>query len=62
MTNAEYMREYRRNNPDYVNKSNIQNKARKRALEQLRRKHYQEFERLYAEELRTLGHEEESNH
>lgn len=51
---AEYMREYRASHPDYVDRARKLEKARKRALYALARRHRLELARLERAEIARL--------
>lgn len=49
---GEYMKQYRKENPDYAARNLAQNRARRRALGLLAKKFPDEFQKLYKKELR----------
>lgn len=63
MTDAtSYMREYRKNNPQYANDNYLKNKARYRALRALAANHLSEFDELYNHALKELRDAAATNH
>jgi hypothetical protein len=53
-SNADYMREYRRNNPDYYQRERKREAARKRAWRQLAEAHREEFALYYEAECKKV--------
>lgn len=54
MPDADYMREYRKRNPDYARSNRLKAKARALALERLRMRHAAEYDQLFGEAQREL--------
>ena len=48
-SNAEYMREYRRLNPESRARERIQSNRRDKAMRVLRRRHEEEYQQIYAQ-------------
>jgi hypothetical protein len=54
MTTAEYMRDYRSRNTEYVEANRRRSVARRRALQRLKEAHRAEYFEMYEEELRRI--------
>lgn len=53
MPNKDYMKDYRERNEEYRNEQNKRNRARSRALEELKRRHMKEFTQIFEQELKN---------